>query len=140
MNTGDRGLTLSGGQQQRLSLARAVYADADLYLMVGLRHTTSLFACLLACLLDVAGLRGRSWLTVLCRIVGGGGQDDVLSAVDAHVGAEIWRRCIVGVLADRAKLLVLHNTRYVTQWHARRRWRPYLPPCFVALSQVCSHA
>ncbi|XP_019642584.1 PREDICTED: multidrug resistance-associated protein 4-like [Branchiostoma belcheri] len=30
---GDRGVTLSGGQKARLGLARAVYADADIYLL-----------------------------------------------------------------------------------------------------------
>jgi len=30
---GDRGITLSGGQKQRVSIARAVYADADVYLL-----------------------------------------------------------------------------------------------------------
>ena len=30
---GERGEVLSGGQQARVSLARAVYADADLYLL-----------------------------------------------------------------------------------------------------------
>eukprot|EP00879_Flechtneria_rotunda_P024838 GHRR01026356.1.p1 GENE.GHRR01026356.1~~GHRR01026356.1.p1 ORF type:complete len:469 (+),score=138.30 GHRR01026356.1:65-1408(+) len=30
---GDRGVTLSGGQKQRISIARAVYSDADVYLM-----------------------------------------------------------------------------------------------------------
>ena len=30
---GERGVTLSGGQKQRVSLARAVYADADVYLL-----------------------------------------------------------------------------------------------------------
>lgn len=30
---GDRGITLSGGRKARLSLARAVYADADIYLL-----------------------------------------------------------------------------------------------------------
>jgi len=32
---GDRGVMLSGGQKQRVSLARAVYANADVYIMVG---------------------------------------------------------------------------------------------------------
>ena len=30
---GEKGVTLSGGQKARVSLARAVYADADLYLI-----------------------------------------------------------------------------------------------------------
>ena len=30
---GDRGITLSGGQKQRVSIARAVYSQADVYLL-----------------------------------------------------------------------------------------------------------
>ena len=30
---GERGISLSGGQKARLSLARALYADADVYLL-----------------------------------------------------------------------------------------------------------
>lgn len=30
---GEQGINLSGGQKQRLSLARALYSDADLYLL-----------------------------------------------------------------------------------------------------------
>lgn len=30
---GERGINLSGGQKQRISLARAVYADRDVYLL-----------------------------------------------------------------------------------------------------------
>lgn len=30
---GERGVTLSGGQRARVSLARAVYDDADIYLL-----------------------------------------------------------------------------------------------------------
>lgn len=30
---GEKGINLSGGQKQRISLARAVYSDADLYIM-----------------------------------------------------------------------------------------------------------
>ena len=30
---GERGINISGGQKARISLARAVYADADIYLL-----------------------------------------------------------------------------------------------------------
>jgi ATP-binding cassette subfamily C (CFTR/MRP) protein 4 len=30
---GERGINISGGQKARVSLARALYADADIYLM-----------------------------------------------------------------------------------------------------------
>jgi len=31
---GEKGINLSGGQKQRVSMARAVYADSDVYLLV----------------------------------------------------------------------------------------------------------
>jgi ABC-type transport system involved in cytochrome bd biosynthesis fused ATPase/permease subunit len=31
---GEKGINLSGGQKQRVSMSRAVYADADIYLLV----------------------------------------------------------------------------------------------------------
>ena len=64
------GASLSGGQRQRLSLARACYRDADIYLM-----------------------------------------DDVLSALDAKVGAQVFEKVLsrqTGSLRDKTVLLVTH--------------------------------
>ncbi len=54
---GEKGINLSGGQKQRVSLARAVYAEKDVYLL-----------------------------------------DDVLSAVDVHVGKAIFDNVLRGLL------------------------------------------
>lgn len=64
----DHSINLSGGQQQRVSLARAVYSQADVYLL-----------------------------------------DDVLSAVDAHVGEHIFKHCVRGMLRDKAVVMVTHQ-------------------------------
>eukprot|EP01043_Picozoa_sp_COSAG02_P080342 COSAG02_NODE_19048_length_903_cov_1.080846_1_plen_267_part_10 len=63
---------MSGGQKQRVSLCRAVYSDADVYIL-----------------------------------------DDVLSAVDAHVGHHIMHECIVGALKDKTRVLVLHQMQWI---------------------------
>ena len=69
---GERGINLSGGQKQRVSLARAVYFDADTYVL-----------------------------------------DDPLSAVDAHVGAHLFERCINGMLKGKTRVLVTNQLQYV---------------------------
>ena len=69
---GERGSSLSGGQRARVSLARAVYKNASIYLL-----------------------------------------DDPLSAVDAHVGKQLFEDCIGpnGYLAKRqnTRILVTHQ-------------------------------
>lgn len=59
---GEKGINLSGGQKQRISLARAIYSNADIYML-----------------------------------------DDPLSAVDAHVGKQIFDNVIGpnGLLKDK---------------------------------------
>eukprot|EP00055_Hartaetosiga_balthica_P015506 m.91950 g.91950 ORF g.91950 m.91950 type:complete len:1384 (+) comp8883_c0_seq3:26-4177(+) len=69
---GERGINVSGGQKQRISLARAVYADHDVYLL-----------------------------------------DDPLSAVDAHVGKNIFEECIQKRLKEKSVLLVTHQLQYL---------------------------
>lgn len=63
---GERGISLSGGQKARLTLARAVYARADIYLL-----------------------------------------DDVLSAVDQHVGRHIINKVLgsSGLLSSKTRIL-----------------------------------
>ncbi|KAI9331615.1 P-loop containing nucleoside triphosphate hydrolase protein [Obelidium mucronatum] len=41
--------------------------------------------------------------------------DDVLSAVDAHVGKQIFNECICGALKEKTRLLVTHQLHFVPQ-------------------------
>ncbi|PNS15381.1 Metal resistance protein YCF1 [Sphaceloma murrayae] len=67
---GERGISLSGGQKARLTLARAVYARADVYLL-----------------------------------------DDVLSAVDQHVGRHLINNVLgpTGILKSRTRILATNS-------------------------------
>ena len=68
---GEKGINISGGQKARVALARAVYSDADIYLL-----------------------------------------DDVLSAVDAHVGLHIFEETIQKRLAGKTRILVTNQLQY----------------------------
>ena len=69
---GDRGASLSGGQRARINLARAVYRNADIYLL-----------------------------------------DDPLSAVDTHVGKQLFNECIKSYLRDKTRILVTHQIQHL---------------------------
>lgn len=71
---GEKGVSLSGGQRARINLARAVYRQADIYLL-----------------------------------------DDPLSAVDAHVGKELFEECIVKYLGGKTRILVTHQLQFLRQ-------------------------
>ncbi|CAH2350919.1 multiple drug resistance-associated protein-like transporter 1 [[Candida] railenensis] len=75
---GEKGISLSGGQKARLSLARAVYARADVYLF-----------------------------------------DDVLSAVDAHVGKNIIKKVLGsnGILKTKTKVLATNSVNVLSESH-----------------------
>lgn len=65
---GERGINLSGGQKARVAFARAVYRDADVYIL-----------------------------------------DDVLSAVDAHVGQFLFHEGIRNGLKGKTRIFVTHQ-------------------------------
>ena len=75
---GERGISLSGGQKARLTLARAVYARADIYLL-----------------------------------------DDVLSAVDQHVGRHIIDNVLgsKGLLAGKTRILATNAISVLMEAH-----------------------
>lgn len=67
---GEKGINLSGGQKQRVAMARACYAEADIYLL-----------------------------------------DDPISALDAHVGKQVFEKVIGsnGLLQNKTRILVTHR-------------------------------
>ena len=102
---GEKGINLSGGQKQRVSLARAVYADADLYILD-----------------DVLSALG-AWYTA-----------DEMSPIgcvstDAHVGKKVFEKVVKGVLAEKTKLLVTHQLQVPTTTKSclLTAWMQYLP-------------
>ncbi|KAD5960457.1 hypothetical protein R6Q59_013564 [Mikania micrantha] len=70
---GERGINMSGGQKQRIQIARAVYDDADIYLL-----------------------------------------DDPFSAVDAHTGTELFKKCLFGMLKEKTVLYVTHQVEFLS--------------------------
>lgn len=73
---GEKGLSLSGGQKARVSLARAVYMRADIYIL-----------------------------------------DDILSAVDSHVGKKLIKNVLSseGVIADRTRILSTNSVPILSE-------------------------
>ncbi|KAG7662008.1 BPT1 [[Candida] subhashii] len=73
---GEKGIALSGGQKARISLARAVYARTDIYLL-----------------------------------------DDVLAAVDVHVGKKLVEKVIgkKGIIGDRTIVLATNSVTVLTE-------------------------
>ena len=68
---GEKGVNLSGGQKARIGLARALYAQRDIYLL-----------------------------------------DDILSAVDVHVGQFLMRETILGHLKGKTVVMPTHALKF----------------------------
>ncbi|KAJ3269142.1 Multidrug resistance-associated protein 1 [Terramyces sp. JEL0728] len=71
---GENGVNLSGGQKARVALARAIYSNADIYLL-----------------------------------------DDPLAALDAHVGKQVFKNAVQGLLKHKTVLLATHQLQYLNQ-------------------------
>uniref|UniRef100_A0A914PNV8 Uncharacterized protein n=1 Tax=Panagrolaimus davidi TaxID=227884 RepID=A0A914PNV8_9BILA len=74
---GERGISLSGGQKARIALARAIYQNADIYIL-----------------------------------------DDILSAVDSHVGAHIFKNILdnkYGMLKDKTRIFALNSIGFLSK-------------------------
>ncbi|EZG83063.1 putative multidrug resistance-associated protein 1 [Gregarina niphandrodes] len=97
---GERGVNLSGGQKQRIALARAVYFDADVYLL-----------------------------------------DDVLSAVDTHVAAHIYKHVLRGLLRHKAVVMATHRFECLHSATQIYLLRPgQLPRVFSSLAEAYTDA
>lgn len=101
---GEQGINLSGGQRQRISLARAVYRYQACQLSASYNSMfgDALFGCVL-----VGDLCCRD--ADICLL------DDTLSAVDAHVGAEIFEHCILDHLSNKTRIVVTHGLQYLSR-------------------------
>lgn len=97
---GEKGINLSGGQKQRVSMARAVYSNRDIYLLVMIVITMIMITCTHVTLMT----------TCICVLLS---KDDPLSAVDAHVGRAMFENCIVKKLAGKTRILVTHQLQYL---------------------------
>ena len=89
------GINISGGQKQRVALARALYRQADTYLLVSAASTPVSLQLQQGFSIVIAAVSHR-----LHR------QDDVLAAVDVHVGEHLMANCICGEMDGATRILV----------------------------------
>jgi hypothetical protein len=112
---GLRGINLSGGQRQRLNVARAAYAaSADVRALA-----IALILCppswlSLAKPHAPATCSSPPLLSYPCcpQMVL---LDNALSAVDHHTAQHIFSRCVRGLMADKAVVLITHQVEFLPQ-------------------------
>lgn len=103
---GERGSNLSGGQRQRVSIARAAY---HLCMLQCAHSSPSFDECSqnLSCI-NIWNPNLPRPLVLL---------DDVLSAVDAKVGKDIFKRCVETLMEGSTRILVTHQLSLISQDH-----------------------
>ncbi|CAI5991998.1 unnamed protein product [Closterium sp. NIES-64] len=129
---GERGVNVNGGQKQRISIARAVYSDADVFLfddpLSALdTHVAKQVGCcigpgVLEPGIQELGLRGERGVDM------SGGQkqhissysnadvffsDDPLSALDAQVAKQVYDTCVRTELAGRTRIMVTNQLHFL---------------------------
>lgn len=105
---GERGINLSGGQKQRITIARALYSDADVILLV-----CSL--CIL-CELSISAFRAKDLrVSTIKNCL----QDNPLSALDQHVGQQIFDYGVKKFLLrnGRTVIMVTHKLELLSAAH-----------------------
>uniref|UniRef100_A0A803TE13 Multidrug resistance-associated protein 4 n=1 Tax=Anolis carolinensis TaxID=28377 RepID=A0A803TE13_ANOCA len=104
---GDRGVTLSGGQKARVNLARAVYQDADIYLLddplsaVDAEVSRHLFEKYI--MLDYVCVCSRKCFKMMCRAL------HLLHRLKGHPCIS----CICQTLHKKVCILVTHQLQYL---------------------------
>ena len=96
---GQRGINLSGGQKQRLQLARAVYSDADVYL---LDDPFSAVDAHTASALFHVGSHVASSFRVSCFF-----------GVDLKLSMEWLQDCVMTALRTKTVILVTHQVEFL---------------------------
>ncbi|GLT54949.1 hypothetical protein SLA2020_281070 [Shorea laevis] len=117
---GERGVTLSGGQKQRIQLARALYQDADVYLLddpfsaVDAHTATSLFNEYV-----MEALSGKTVLLVTHQVDFLPAFNSILFLSEGHVLRGSTYDQLLGSSEEFQKLVNAHNETVGSQRHAK---------------------
>lgn len=97
---GDRGASLSGGQRARINLARYISTRNKRYYIEILTLRTTFYSN--DCYNRAVYRNADIYLL-----------DDPLSAVDTHVGKQLFNECIKNYLRNKTRILVTHQVQYL---------------------------
>ncbi|CAI5930137.1 unnamed protein product [Closterium sp. NIES-64] len=98
---GERGVNVNGGQKQRISIARAVYSDADVFLF-----DDPLSA------LDTHVAKQKQHISSYSN-ADVFFSDDPLSALDAQVAKQVYDTCVRTELAGRTRIMVTNQLHFL---------------------------